>query len=71
MKKLLFIGAVLFVFGCESTTRETEVETEETEVNADESVEIGSGEEITPQLELEDTTGRLLKVEDTLSGSDL
>ncbi|WP_181306567.1 hypothetical protein [Rufibacter sp. XAAS-G3-1] len=50
MKKLLIIGLGAFVFACgggNETTRETTTDLS----NTDESVEIGSGQEISPQLE--------------------
>ena len=62
MKKLLIIGVGFFAFACgdanttnEEANTETEITNEETLGDGD--VEIGSGEEISPQLEgLEDTS---------------
>lgn len=69
MKKILIIGLGFFAFACsDANTTNEEVTTETTttdETLGDGEVEIGSGEEISPQLEgLEDTA--LLEV-DTLS----
>lgn len=65
MKKLLIIGIGFFAFAC-SDANNSETNTDAT--TTDESVEIGSGEEISPQLEgLEDTAR--LEV-DTLSNTD-
>ncbi|MBX0332307.1 hypothetical protein K3G39_03570 [Pontibacter sp. HSC-14F20] len=59
MKKTLIIFAGIFFFSCNSdnTTRDTarETDTRNTETT-DESVEIGSGEEISPQLDMQDDT---------------
>lgn len=64
MKKLLIIGIGFFAFAC-GDANNTGTNTDAT---TDESVEIGSGEEISPQLEgLEDTAR--LEV-DTLSNTD-
>ncbi|PVY39479.1 hypothetical protein [Pontibacter virosus] len=59
MKKTLIIFAGIFFFSCSSdnTTRDTadDADTRNTET-MDESVEIGSGEEISPQLDMQGDT---------------
>ena len=63
MKKILIIGLGFFAFACSdanTTNEEAEVETTTTEETlGDGDVEIGSGEEISPQLEGLEDTGRL------------
>ena len=59
MKKILLLATGLLVFGCETQRTET-TRTTTTETNPDESVEIGAGTEISPQLEgIEDSASRL------------
>ncbi|MBF8965584.1 hypothetical protein I0P70_20200 [Pontibacter sp. FD36] len=57
MKKAFIIFIGIFFFSCTSdnTTHDTATDTRGTE-SMDESVEIGSGEEINPQLEMQDDT---------------
>jgi hypothetical protein len=57
MKKALLIFLCIFFFSCtDNTTYETERETRNTETR-DESAEVGSGEEVSPQLDMQDDTG--------------
>jgi hypothetical protein len=58
MKKTLIIFIGIFFFSCntDNTTRDTADDTRGTE-RMDESVEIGSGEEVSPQLDMEGDTG--------------
>ncbi|MDX5418384.1 MAG: hypothetical protein LPK14_03515 [Hymenobacteraceae bacterium] len=57
MKKTLIIFIGIFFFSCSSdtTTHDVETETRDTET-MDESVEMGSGEEVSPQLDMQDDT---------------
>ncbi|MDO6391748.1 hypothetical protein Q4E40_16550 [Pontibacter sp. BT731] len=59
MKKTLIIFVGIFFFSCSSdnTTRDTadDANTRDAET-IDESVEIGAGEEVSPQLDMEDDT---------------
>ncbi|PKV62800.1 hypothetical protein [Pontibacter ramchanderi] len=59
MKKTLIIFAGIFFFSCSSdnTTHDTAGETDtRNNETIDESVEIGSGEEVSPQLDMQDDT---------------
>ncbi|NEM99109.1 hypothetical protein [Pontibacter burrus] len=71
MKKILIIGLGFFAFACNdtnTTNKESDNEATRTEEAAGENdVEIGSGEEISPQLEGLEDTGRLEV--DTLSSA--
>jgi len=69
MKKTLLLASGLLFFGCENANRTTEQETTtQTQTHTDESVEIGAGTEISPQLEgVEDSAARLEV--DTVSNS--
>ncbi len=55
MKKTLIIFMGIFFFSCSSdnTTRDT---ADDTRGTMDEDVEIGSGEEVSPQLDMQDDT---------------
>jgi hypothetical protein len=57
MKKAFIIFIGIFFFSCttDNTTYETERDARNTET-MDESVEIGSGEEVSPQLDMRDDT---------------
>ncbi len=73
MKKLLIIGLGFFAFACSdanTTNEEAQTETTNEETLGDGDVEIGSGEEISPQLELDEDSARL-EVTDTLSAEDV
>jgi hypothetical protein len=71
MKKILIIGLGFFAFACNDTnTTNKESDTDATrteETTGDNDVEIGSGEEISPQLEGLEDSGRLEV--DTLSSA--
>jgi hypothetical protein len=67
MKKILFIALGAFTFACsDASDNTTSEEATMEENNMEESVEIGSGEEISPQLELDSGENRRLDV-DTVS----
>ncbi|QHL86365.1 hypothetical protein GU926_02465 [Nibribacter ruber] len=58
MKKVLMVATVLLGFGCgDSNTTTTRQTTQD--MATDESVEIGAGDEISPQLEGDDDSARL------------
>ncbi|WP_162426811.1 hypothetical protein [Pontibacter pudoricolor] len=71
MRKTLIIGLGFFAFACNdtnTTNKESDTEATRTEETAgDNDVEIGSGKEISPQLEGLEDTGRLEV--DTLSSA--
>ncbi len=59
MKKAFIIFIGIFFFSCTSdnTTHDTDRETDTRNTETmDESVEIGSGEEVSPQLDMQDDT---------------
>ncbi|MBC5774732.1 hypothetical protein H8S95_11715 [Pontibacter sp. KCTC 32443] len=62
MKKLLIISLGLFIFGCNSNTGN-----DDEHATSEENIEVGSGEEVSPQLE---TTRDSASMEvDTVSSS--
>ena len=66
MKKLLIILLGTFAFACGNADNDTEGTNNET--TTEEDVEIGAGEEISPQLELEDDSAANFEV-DTISSA--
>ncbi|WP_266203009.1 hypothetical protein [Pontibacter kalidii] len=67
MKKILFIALGAFTFACSDASDNTTAdEATMEENNMEESVEIGAGEEISPQLDLDSGENARLDV-DTLS----
>ncbi|WP_187261875.1 hypothetical protein [Pontibacter beigongshangensis] len=66
MKQLLFLLLATFAFACgNSDGNRTDTNREAT--TTDENVEIGSGNEINPQLELESDTSSALEVDTVTS----
>ena len=69
MKKLLIILLGTFAFACGNTDNETEGTNDETTIEED--VEIGAGEEISPQLELEEDSAENFEVDTVSSAGEI
>ena len=70
MKKLLIILLGTFAFACGNTDNETEGTNNE-ETTIEEEVEMGAGEEISPQLELEDDSAENFEVDTVSSAGEI
>lgn len=69
MKKLLFILMVPFAFACGNGENTTE--TTENNATTEEGVDIGSGENINPQLELESEADSAFDVDTVSSATEI
>ncbi|WP_161890159.1 hypothetical protein [Pontibacter russatus] len=69
MKKLLIILLGAFTFACGNADNETEGTNNET--TTEEDVEIGAGEEISPQLELEGDSAENFEVDTVSSAGEI
>jgi len=69
MKKLLIISLGFFAFACGNADNTTANDAENETTIQDESVEIGSGEEVSPQLEYDADSARM-EVDTLTSATD-
>jgi hypothetical protein len=69
MNRILLLALGLLLFGCDTPNQTKENESSNAETIKDESVEIGSGNEISPQLEGVEDSATRMKV-DTINSAN-
>ena len=71
MKKLLIVLLGTFAFACGNNAGSEPEDTNSGETTIEEEVEIGAGEEISPQLELEDDSAANFEVDTVSSAAEI